>query len=148
MRHRVTAALAVGALPCLNNAPANAAEGGIGAYLMGSRSNGAGVGSTNIAASNSPSAWSAIITSNSRPIPARAAGLGSFEGRVVALGGAIGYTFEIGKLPVSTRLKVFREFDAVNHLEGTAGFFTVSLPLAIDASVSSATTGKAIKARF
>jgi hypothetical protein len=74
--------------------------------------------------------------------------LGSFEGRVVALGGAIGYTFEIGKLPVSTRLKVFREFDAVNHLEGTAGFFTVSLPLAIDASVSSATTGKAIKARF
>ncbi|MGY4364850.1 hypothetical protein ACVW1A_000915 [Bradyrhizobium sp. LB1.3] len=40
MRHRVTAALAVGALLCLNDAPANAAEGGIGAYLMGSRSNG------------------------------------------------------------------------------------------------------------
>ncbi|MET4292112.1 hypothetical protein ABIB06_002995 [Bradyrhizobium sp. LB8.2] len=33
MRHRVTAALAVGALLCLNDAPANAAEGGIGAYL-------------------------------------------------------------------------------------------------------------------
>jgi hypothetical protein len=48
MRHRVTAALAVGALPCLNDAPANAAEGGIGAYLMGSRSNGAGVGSNQI----------------------------------------------------------------------------------------------------
>jgi hypothetical protein len=54
MRHRVTAALAVGALPCLNDAPANAAEGGIGAYLMGSRSNGAGVGSTNISAGRGP----------------------------------------------------------------------------------------------
>ena len=74
--------------------------------------------------------------------------LGSFKGRVVALGGAIGYTFEIGKLPVSTRLKVYREFDAVNHLEGTAGFFTVSMPLAIDTSVASLTSGKAIKARF
>jgi hypothetical protein len=74
--------------------------------------------------------------------------LGAFEGRVVALGGAIGYTFEVGKLPVSTRLKVYREFDAVNHLEGTAGFFTVSMPLAFDASVASTVTGKAIKARF
>src|ERR1700712_543387 len=43
MRHHLTAALAVGALLCLNNAPALAAEGGIGAYLMGSRSNGAGI---------------------------------------------------------------------------------------------------------
>lgn len=57
--------------------------------------------------------------------------LGSFEGRVVALGGAIGYTFEAGQLPISTRLKIFREFDAVNRQEGTAGYFTVSLPLAI-----------------
>jgi hypothetical protein len=74
--------------------------------------------------------------------------LGAFEGRVVALGGAIGYTFEVGKLPVSTRLKVYREFDAVNHLEGTAGFFTVSMPLAIDSSVASAAAGKSIKAKF
>ena len=74
--------------------------------------------------------------------------LGAFEGRVVSLGGSIGYTFEVGKLPISTRLKVYREFDAVNHLEGTAGFFTVSMPLAIDASVASVTTGKAIKAKF
>ncbi len=49
-------------------------------------------------------------------------------------------------LPLSKRLKV--EFGAVNHLEGTAGFFTVSMPLAFDASVTSTVTGKAIKARF
>lgn len=57
--------------------------------------------------------------------------LGSFEGRVTALGGAVGYTFEAGKLPISTRLKIFREFNAVDRQEGTAGYFTVSLPLAI-----------------
>lgn len=55
--------------------------------------------------------------------------LGPFEGQVVALGGSIGYTFEIGKIPLSTRIKVYREFSAVNRMEGTAGFFTVSLPL-------------------
>jgi hypothetical protein len=101
MRHRVTAALAVGALLCLNDAPANAAEGGIGAYLWDR-------------ARTAPE-WAVQISQ-------RAAVLGSFKGRVVALSGAIGYTFEIGKLPVSTRLKVYREFDVVNHLEGTAGF--------------------------
>ena len=40
--------------------------------------------------------------------------LGAFEGRVVVLGGSIGYTFEVGKLPISTRLKVYREFATVN----------------------------------
>jgi hypothetical protein len=73
--------------------------------------------------------------------------LGAFEGRVVALGGAIGYTFEADKLPISTRLKVYREFDAVNHLEGTAGFFTVSVPLGIDTN-SQSTAGKMVKAKF
>jgi hypothetical protein len=74
--------------------------------------------------------------------------LGAFEGRVVALGGAIGYTFEAGKLPITAKLKVYREFDAVNHLEGTSGFFTVAVPLGLDSSVISAEAGKAIKAKF
>ena len=43
MRHHAAAALIVGALLGLTDAPALAAEGGIGAYLMGSRSNGAGI---------------------------------------------------------------------------------------------------------
>jgi hypothetical protein len=42
MRYDITAALVVGSLLCLHDAPANAAEGGIGVYLMESRSNGAG----------------------------------------------------------------------------------------------------------
>jgi hypothetical protein len=73
--------------------------------------------------------------------------VGAFEGRVVALGGSVGYTFEVGKLPISTRLKIYREFDVQNRFEGTAGFLTVSVPLAADASVAAA-TGKAINAKF
>ncbi len=72
--------------------------------------------------------------------------LGAFEGRVIALGGSIGYTFEAGKLPISTRLKVFREFDALNRPEGTAGYFTVSVPLAIDTAALAA--AKTTKAKF
>ena len=73
--------------------------------------------------------------------------LGAFEGRVIALGGSIGYTFEVGKLPVSTRIKVYREFDVQNRMEGTAGFFTVAVPLAIDTN-SQVAPPRPIKAKF
>ncbi|MGL5168482.1 MAG: SphA family protein [Afipia sp.] len=72
--------------------------------------------------------------------------LGAFEGRVIALGGTVGYTFEVGKLPISTRIKVYHEFDVQNRMEGTAGFFTVSLPLGVDSSVKPMAV--AIKAKF
>ncbi len=56
--------------------------------------------------------------------------LGGFEGRVTALGGTVGYNFQIGKAPISTRIKVYREFDVKNRVPGgTTGFLTVSLPL-------------------
>ena len=55
--------------------------------------------------------------------------LGDFEGEVAAIGGTLGYNFQIGVLPVSTRLKYFHEFAVENRLEGDAGFFTVSMPL-------------------
>ena len=55
--------------------------------------------------------------------------LGDFKGRVTALGGTLGYTFNLDGRPISTRLKVFREFDAVNRLDGTAAYVTVALPL-------------------
>ncbi|WP_244644266.1 SphA family protein [Azorhizobium oxalatiphilum] len=58
--------------------------------------------------------------------------LGAYEGRVAALGGTIAYNFEVGKTPVSARLKVYREFAAENRLEGTLGFLTVAFPLSID----------------
>lgn len=57
------------------------------------------------------------------------ASLGDFKGRVTALGGTLGYNFKIGALPVSTKLRVFREFNVRNRLEGTGGFFSVSIPL-------------------
>jgi hypothetical protein len=57
--------------------------------------------------------------------------LGAFEGQVTALGGTIAYNFELGQTPVSARLKVYREFDAVNRLEGTAGYVTVAFPLSV-----------------
>lgn len=55
--------------------------------------------------------------------------LGSFKGRVNAIGATVGYNLMLGKVPLSTRLKVFEEFDAKNRMEGTAAFLTVSLPL-------------------
>ncbi|MBP2312639.1 SphA family protein [Azospirillum soli] len=56
--------------------------------------------------------------------------LGDFKGRTTALGGTAGYNFQIGKAPISTRLKVYREFDVENCVPGgTTGFLTVSLPL-------------------
>ncbi|WP_348928836.1 transporter [Aquabacter sp. CN5-332] len=55
--------------------------------------------------------------------------LGAYEGRIAAIGGTIAYNFEVGKTPVSTRLKVFQEFAAENRLEGTLGYFTVAFPL-------------------
>lgn len=67
------------------------------------------------------------ITGDSGP----GARLGSFEGQVTALGGTIAYNFELGQTPVSTRLKIYREFDAVNRLEGTAGYVTISFPLSV-----------------
>ncbi|MCS0503333.1 SphA family protein [Ancylobacter mangrovi] len=57
--------------------------------------------------------------------------LGDFKGEVTALGGTIAYNFELGQTPVSTRLKVYREFDAVNRLEGTSAFITVAFPLSV-----------------
>ena len=55
--------------------------------------------------------------------------LGAFEGEVAAIGGTAAYNFQLGKLPVSTRLKYYHEFDVTNRLEGNAGFITVSMPL-------------------
>lgn len=59
------------------------------------------------------------------------ASLGDFKGKVAAIGGTIGYTFMIDKLPLSTRIKYFHEFSAENRAEGDAIFATISIPLAI-----------------
>lgn len=58
--------------------------------------------------------------------------LGDFEGRVFGLGPAINWTFLVGKIPVTTNLKYFREFGARNRLEGDAGFVTLTMPLSAE----------------
>ncbi|TAK49103.1 MAG: transporter [Xanthobacteraceae bacterium] len=55
--------------------------------------------------------------------------LGPFRGRVAAVGGSLGYMFKVDGRDIATRLKVYREFDVENRLEGTAAFLTVALPL-------------------
>jgi hypothetical protein len=57
--------------------------------------------------------------------------LGSFEGHVTGLGPDVTYTFMCGKIPVSTELKYFREFDVENRLTGDAGFLNVTVPLSV-----------------
>ncbi|QKP76536.1 transporter [Methyloligella sp. GL2] len=55
--------------------------------------------------------------------------LGPFEGRVAGIGPVANLNFAIGKLPVTTSLKYFHEFDVKNRLEGDSGFVTVTMPL-------------------
>jgi hypothetical protein len=55
--------------------------------------------------------------------------VGPFEGKVAALGAVAGYTFDVGKIPVSATVSVYREFDVVNRLEGTAAWLTLAVPL-------------------
>jgi hypothetical protein len=65
--------------------------------------------------------------------------LGAFKGEVTAIGGTIGYNMRIGDLPIATRLKIYREFDVTNRLEGTAGYFTLSMPLFVSTSPAAVT---------
>lgn len=57
--------------------------------------------------------------------------LGAFEGRTTGLGPLISYSFEWRKIPVSTSVRYFREFNVQNRLEGDAGILTVSMPLSL-----------------
>jgi hypothetical protein len=76
----------------------------------------------------------------------RGARLGSFKGRVVALGGEADYTFKLGALPVSTKLRVYREFDTENRFQGTAGVLTIAVPLYVDQA--KAAPPPVVKAKF
>jgi hypothetical protein len=37
--------------------------------------------------------------------------------------------------PSRRRLKAYREFDVQNRMEGTVGYFTVSVPIGIDTAI-------------
>ena len=55
--------------------------------------------------------------------------LGSFKGRVTALGPGLSGTFQVGPIPVSVSLRYFHEVDEKNRLQGSAGWLTVTIPL-------------------
>ena len=57
--------------------------------------------------------------------------LGSFKGRVTAVGPSATYTFQLGKLPLATGLRWYREFDTENRLEGDAVFLSATMPLSM-----------------
>lgn len=59
------------------------------------------------------------------------ANLGEFKGRVAAIGPVANFNFQLGKLPISTSLRYFHEFDVQNRLEGDAGYFILTMPLSV-----------------
>jgi hypothetical protein len=147
MRHGLCASLIAIAILLPVDQGAHSAEAATGVYLPGSRGPNAGITpppgvyfqDDTYFYSGKIGAGTTLATGGAR--------LGAFEGRVVALGGSAGYTFPVGKIPVSTRIKVFRELDVQSRMLGTAGFFTMAFPLMVD-SGSEMAAGKAIKAKF
>ncbi|GJE44632.1 SphA family protein [Methylobacterium soli] len=83
------------------------------------------------------------ITGDSGP----GARLGPFMGRTTAVGGTISVTGELGKVPVTARLKVLREVEVENRFQGTIGFFEVSFPLWV-APPKAASEPRPIAAKF
>jgi len=57
--------------------------------------------------------------------------LGPFKGRVTGIGATAAYNFRIGRTPTTLRFRIFQEFDAVNRLEGTAAFLSLSFPISM-----------------
>ena len=60
--------------------------------------------------------------------------LGSYRGRVTAIGGTIAYTLNVAGVPVSTRLKVLREVKVENRPRGAIALLTIALPLGAPAA--------------
>lgn len=73
--------------------------------------------------------------------------VGPFKGRVVSLGGQVGYTFHAGEIPISTNVRFYREFDVKNRFQGTATYLTISAPLWV-APPKSTPEPKAIVTKF
>lgn len=55
--------------------------------------------------------------------------LGSFKGRVTAIGPSVSANLQLGPVPVSVSFRYFYEFNVKNRLEGDADWLTVSVPL-------------------
>ena len=73
------------------------------------------------------------ITGDSGP----GATLGSFKGRDTAVGGSIGYNFNVAQTPIATRVKILQEVEVQNRFQGTIGLVEVSFPLWVAPSSAS-----------
>lgn len=71
------------------------------------------------------------LTADKAPPPI-AAVLGDFKGEIAGVGVQVGYNFQIGEAPVSTRLRYYHQFSAKNHLKGDSVFLSLSFPLAVN----------------
>jgi hypothetical protein len=58
------------------------------------------------------------------------ASLGDFKGRVTALGPSLNFNTQIRKIPISTSLRWYHEFNAKNRPEGDSIYLQTSMPLA------------------
>jgi hypothetical protein len=54
-----------------------------------------------------------------------------FKGRTTAVGATVGWSFKVGALPVSSRIKYYHEFSTRNRASGDAVFLNLTVPLAI-----------------
>ncbi|WP_235506566.1 transporter [Altererythrobacter sp. Root672] len=57
--------------------------------------------------------------------------LGPNKGEVSAVGVTGAYNFVLGKTPVTARVRVFEEFNTTRRLDGTAVFFSLTLPISM-----------------
>lgn len=57
--------------------------------------------------------------------------LGPNKGEVTGLGATAAYSFPLGKMPATARVRVFEEFDAVRRLEGTSVMLSLTVPLSM-----------------
>lgn len=66
-----------------------------------------------------------------KPPAAIAPLLGDYKGEIAGIGAQIGYNFNVGAVPVSSRLRYYHQFNATNHLRGDSIFFSLAMPLAV-----------------
>ncbi len=57
------------------------------------------------------------------------AALGEFQGRTAGIGATMGYTFHVGKAPISLNLRYYHELDVENRLSGDIGVVSLAMPL-------------------
>jgi hypothetical protein len=57
--------------------------------------------------------------------------IGPFKGEVTGVGGTAAWNFKLGERPATLRIRGFREFDAVNRLEGSSFFVDLSFPIKV-----------------